>query len=416
MNKILNLNKNGFLFFFFYVSLILGFIFDESLNQGAYLDWNTNKKLISEFSSNLLKTLISYEDYGNRHSPLYNIILSLFYKIGLSLDFIRLINLHFSLLLIFVLYRCLKIKFKSVDDSTLQLLSFLVFFSPTFRSLAIWPDSRIIGLLFFVCCLYYFLIFFESYKKKYALYSVLALITSSYFSPNFSIFSIFFYFLFYKNLNFRFFLFLILISFILSIPMIYYIFFLDVNFIAAGNTPNITNETTKFDFNIFNKILLISSIFIFHLLPIIIISINKFELLKFIKRYWILIVIFWAICIYFFSYEKIFTGGGAIFQILDILSGSNILFFFVSFFVLVLTSFIIGLNRQNSFVFLLSILSNPQNTVYHKYYEPFFLIMFLILFKGLNFKFFFSNKKNILILYLYSIFFIILRLVKIYFF
>jgi len=128
MNKILNLNKNGFLFFFFYISLILGFIFDESLNQGAYLDWNTNKKLISEFSSNLLKTLLSYEDYGNRHSPLYNIILSLFYKIGFSLDFIRLINLHFSLLLIFVLYRCLKIKFKSVDDSTLQLLSFLVFF------------------------------------------------------------------------------------------------------------------------------------------------------------------------------------------------------------------------------------------------------------------------------------------------
>jgi len=416
MNKILNLNKNGFLFFFFYISLILGFIFDESLNQGAYLDWNTNKKLISEFSSNLLKTLLSYEDYGNRHSPLYNIILSLFYKIGFSLDFIRLINLHFSLLLIFVLYRCLKIKFKSVDDSTLQLLSFLVFFSPTFRSLAIWPDSRIIGLFFFVCCIYYFLIFFESYKKKYALYSVLALIISSYLSPNFSIFSIFFYFLFYINLNFRFFLFLILISFILSIPMIYYIFFLDVNFIAAGNTPSITNETAKFDFNVFNKILLISSIFIFHLLPIIIISINKYELLKFIKRYWILIVIFWAICIYFFSYKKIFTGGGAIFQILDILSDSNILFFFVSFFVLALTSFIIGLNRQNSFLFLLSILSNPQNTVYHKYYEPFFLIMVLTLFKGLNFKIFFSNKKNILILYLYSAFFIILRLVKIYFF
>ena len=148
MNKILNLNKNGFLFFFFYVSLILGFVFNERLNPGAYLDWNTNKYLISEFSSNLLKTLLSYEDYGNRHSPFYNVILSLFYKIGFSLDFIRLINLHFSLLLIFILYRCLKIKFKSVDDSTLQLLSFVVFFSPTFRSLAIWPDSRIIGLLF----------------------------------------------------------------------------------------------------------------------------------------------------------------------------------------------------------------------------------------------------------------------------
>ena len=416
MNKILNLNKNGFLFFFFYVSLILGFIFDESLNQGAYLDWNTNKKLISEFSSNLLKTLISYEDYGNRHSPLYNIILSLFYKIGLSLDFIRLINLHFSLLLIFVLYRCLKIKFKSVDNSTLQLLSFLVFFSPTFRSLAIWPDSRIIGLLFFVCCLYYFLIFFESYKKKYALYSVLALIISSYLSPNFSIFSIFFYFLFYKNLNFRFFLFLILISFILSMPMIYYIFFLDVNFITAGNTPGIANKTTGLDFNISNKILLISSIFILHILPIIIFSINKFELFKFIRKYLILILIGWIICVYFFNYERIFTGGGAIFQILVLLSNNNILFFFISFFILALTSFIIGLSRQNLSLFLLSILSNPQNTIYHKYYEPFFLIIVLTLFKGLNFKIFFSNNKNILFLYLYSIFFIVLRVIKIYIF
>ena len=416
MNKISNLNKNGFLFFFFYVSLILGFVFDERLNPGAYLDWNTNKYLISEFSSNLLKTLLSYEDYGNRHSPFYNVILSLFYKIGFSLDFIRLINLHFSLLLIFILYRCLKIKFKYVDDYILRLLSFLVFFSPTFRSLAIWPDSRIIGLFFFVYCIYFFLIFFENRKKKYALYSVLALIISSYLSPNFSIFSIFFYFLFYKNLNFRFFLFLILISFILSMPMIYYIFFLDVNFITVGNTPDIANESIGPDFNISNKILLISSIFILHLLPIIIFSINKFELFKFIRKYLILIIISWIICVYFFNYEITFTGGGAIFQILVLSSNNNILFFFISFFILALTSFIIGLSRQNLSLFILSILSNPQNTIYHKYYEPFFLIIVLTLFKGLNFKIFFSNNKNILILYLYSIFFIVLRVIKIYIF
>ena len=129
-----------------------------------------------------------------------------------------------------------------------------------------------------------------------------------------------------------------------------------------------------------------------------------------------MILIGWIICVYFFNYERIFTGGGAIFQILVLLSNNNILFFFISFFILALTSFIISLSRQNLSLFLLSILSNPQNTIYHKYYEPFFLIMVLTLFKGLNFKIFFSNKKNILILYLYSAFFIILRLVKIYFF
>ncbi len=42
------------------------------------------------------------------------------------------------------------IKILKVEKNILLLLSLSIFLSPTFRSLAIWPSSRLIGLIFFV--------------------------------------------------------------------------------------------------------------------------------------------------------------------------------------------------------------------------------------------------------------------------
>ena len=96
-----------------------------------------------------MKLFLSYDNLNHRHSPVYVIFLSLLVKLGVSFEFIRFFHLNLCILLIYFFYKCLKLKFKSIDKNILILLSTVIFLSPTFRSIAIWPESRIIGLIFF---------------------------------------------------------------------------------------------------------------------------------------------------------------------------------------------------------------------------------------------------------------------------
>ena len=182
-------------------------------------------------------------------------------------------------------------------------------------------------------------------------------------------------------------------------------FFLDINFIVAGHTPGYKNNILSLDFNIFNKVLLITSIYVFHLLPVIFLSVSKIDFLNFIKKYLILILIFWIMAIYFFDYKINFTGGGVIFQISRILFENNFVFFVLSFFILVIIGYIVSLSKINFSLLGLSILSNIQNTIYHKYYEPFFLIITFLLFKNIDFKRFFLIKRAFSI-FIYGAFYI----------
>ena len=186
--------KTYYLGIFLYLTLIFGYFYDENLNLGAYADWlSANRNPIIDFSNNFVDTFLNYERYGHRHSPVYLIFLSLILKTGLDIEYVRLLHLHFCLILIFLFYKCLIIKFSNVDKKILLLLSLTIFLSPTFRSIAIWPDSRIPGLIFFTLSIFYFLKFNQNYQLSFAWYSTLSLILSAYISPNFSVFIIYFF-------------------------------------------------------------------------------------------------------------------------------------------------------------------------------------------------------------------------------
>ena len=157
--------KNIIFFFLLYVSLIVGFFLNENLNYGSYYDWvSVNLPPIQDFSTNFSDTLLSYEKYGHRHSPIYLIFLSFFLKLGISSELIRLIHLHLSLSLILIFYNCLKLKFNEINKHTLQILAFVILLSPTFRSLSIWPDSRLPGLIFFTLSIYFFFKIFCNFQ------------------------------------------------------------------------------------------------------------------------------------------------------------------------------------------------------------------------------------------------------------
>ena len=62
----------------------------------------------------------------------------------------------------------------------------------------------------------------------------------------------------------------ILFCLICSFPAFYYIFILDINFLTAGTPGATLGETISLDFNLSNKILIISSIIFFQLTPFLI--------------------------------------------------------------------------------------------------------------------------------------------------
>ena len=408
------INRNNiYLLLILYLSLLLGFYFGENLNYGAKPDWYyTNFPAIKDFSENLSKTLFNYDKYNHRHSPIYLIFLSLFSKIGINFDLIRFIHLNISTYLIYIFFKCLCLKFKKIDKNILFLLSISIFLSPTFRSLAIWPDTRIIGLIFFTLSIYEFLKFNNS-KNIYFFYkNIIYVVASSYISPNFSVFIIFYYLFFLKYVEIKHIFLSIVLSSLLSLPALYYLFVLDINFLL-GQTPGANiNETVGLDFNISNKILIISTIIFFHLIPFMFDKKFLNEFIISIKKNFFFILTFLIINLYFFDYLQIFTGGGFFFHLSLLLFNNNLIFYFFSFFSLFIIAYFILSNLNNTILYILLILSNVQNTIYHKYYDPLVMILFFLLFVHFLPEKFLSRKKNLIFLYLFYLFFISLRIIN----
>ena len=411
--KAFSLN-NILLLLFLYLTLIIGFIYGENLNHGAYGDWiGGNREPIKDFSNNFTYTFLNFDSYGHRHSPVYLIFLSLFLDLGLDLNQIRLVHLHLCISLIIVFYQCLRLLFSNINNNYLFLLSLIIFLSPTFRSLAIWPDSRLPGLIFFVLTIYFFLKFRKTDNLKYTWYTCISLLVSSYISPNFSIFFPYFFFFFLKEFGFKKLRFLIVFNFLASLPILYYIFILDVNFLAAGKTPSLNNESINFSFNLSDKLMIISSIIFFHLSPILIID-NFFNQFKnFLDKRFIIIVPLVVCLIYFFNYQLSYSGGGIFFILSNLLFDNNYFFYIGSFFFISFVLYIASLSLNNFFLLTLLIVSNIQNTIYHKYYEPLVLIMFFTLIKYPGIESFLKKKNNIFYLYLVSVIYILMRVFKI---
>ena len=396
-------------FLFFYGSLIVGFLLNENTLGGSILDYQNQKKISQKFSENFFDLLFNFNKEPTRHSPVLIIILSFFEKFRVNDNIIRIINLHFLMLIIFFFYQSLKIKFKNYNNFTLYLISLLLFLSPTYRSLSIWPDSRLYGLLFFTISIFFFLKFINEKQKKkkfkFALLNSLHLCLASYFSPNFFLFVFFFLFYFFNYYKIsKSFIIIILLNFFLSLPAIYYVFFLKILFFL---TPVSEYGKTIIAFNPSNKIILISSIFLFHYLPFFFLTKNKY---KITNNNLIILTSVFLLLIYFFNYKVLYTGGGIVYKLSNILFNNNYFLYFFSFLGLLLMWNLSYRNLFNLLLIFLIIIGNPQLEIYHKYYDPMLIILFFTLF-NLEFNKIYL-KKRIIILYIFNFFFLIANLLK----
>ena len=247
-----------------YISLIIGFFFNENSSGGALPDYIHHFKVVLSFNENFLSSLYNYDQYNTDHSPLFISTLLIFYKILGSEILLRFFYLHLALLIPFIFFLCLKEIYKEISENLLFLFSCVVFLSPYIRSLSIWPGSEIISLIFLLLGILFFLKFKQqtNLSLNYSILNILMVAIAAYYKPIYSIFSIFFIIEFYRYFKLSFsFITIILLNIILSIPAFYYIFYVN-NFLFKFLSEN----KELYSLNLSNTILIVSSILFFHLL------------------------------------------------------------------------------------------------------------------------------------------------------
>ena len=183
------------IYLFFCASLFVGFYFNENSSGGSIYDFNIHLKTVNYFNDNVYEALINYDKYSNTHSPIFIIFLKYLISYNINLGIVVYILICSTIPLIF--YFIFKEKFKSQKLLIAFYLSQFFFFSPYFRSSAIWPGDENISILFFLISIFYYIKFSNSQNKndeyKYIFLNIIFLAVASYFRPIYSLFSILFF-------------------------------------------------------------------------------------------------------------------------------------------------------------------------------------------------------------------------------
>tara|TARA_B100000315_G_C14575649_1_gene587753 strand:+ start:673 stop:1926 length:1254 start_codon:yes stop_codon:yes gene_type:complete len=380
--KIINSFKKNYIFFVCYLTVLIGFYFNEDALGGAKTDYLFHIEFIELFYKDLIYGIknYGYDAYIARNSPVFYIILSFLNKL-LSLDLIRLFNTVASLILAIIFYKCLRLNFNFVKREKLKILSCIVFLSPTVRSLSIWPYPLLWGLIFFLVSIFYFLKFLklDNKKENYFFLSIFFLAISSYLHINFCVFGIFFLFNYFKYKKFDYITFYLAIYIVfLAIPALLFIFFREgIYLFNAEGLP-----VTFFDIlNFSNKIMIISTIFTFYLIPIIDYRLLFSKLKKLNFKNILVIIFLYFLIIYNFDYPYTNSFGGGFFFKLSNLLFNNNLFFYIIFFISLFVFYILFENiKSNYLLSLILVLYNLQFTIYNKYFDPLLIIISLLIF------------------------------------
>ena len=406
--------KKKYLIFFLYLVFLSAFLINEDSLGGAKKDFIYLYDHTLEFKNDFLHTFFNYDKTGARHSPIFLIINSFLLKIVKEQFNLRLLLFHLNIITIYFFYKTLEIKFRNTDKKLLILLSSLLIISPSFRSSSVWPDSYNAGILFFSISLFNYYKYKENLQTKYFFNCTIFYAVASYFSPNFAIFSIFFYlnFLFLNKNNKEKVLFFIL-NWLIAFPAIYYLFILKINFLQLGEQIYGYEENFLSVKNLSNKIILLPTIIIIHLLPIILFKKKTPNFLLrdiiYLAFYYIFMKVFLEDSFHYSDIYKFIGGGGIIYNLyLYNIINFNAIIIISSISFLLIQKLI--LNKFNYLIIILIIFSIPQLSIYHQYFEP--LIYFFIFFEFIKNNEFKINYRNICMFFLYLVLFLTLNIFK----
>ena len=388
----MQINKiNKFLYLVFGLSIFIELYFNiDSAGSGGFInDFNHTWPLVEnplQFSTDL-----------EIKFPLHYYIASLIYLLFDSKELLRFFYCFIFLFVPYLFFLCLKNKFKKLDINNLFLFSLIIFILPSVRSAAVWPNTQITAIIFFLISLLFF-IKWENRKQfnkinKELFLTVFFMSLTVYTRQLYAM--IFFYFMviFFLNLNKKIFLQTVIIVVMFALPGVLFLLF----------WPKILQAT--FAFKLHNSLLVNSSIISFYLIPFftILFLFEKNINFKFNKWFELFLIIsFVLICISFFDYNYL-LGGGFFIKLSKIFFNNFYFFYLTSIIGLFLLYYLCLEDKLNLFLSLIILLSISAYIIFMKYYEPMFIILLFLLFKTRLTALFLKKKKYI---YFYLLYFL----------
>lgn len=414
---IINNNKIFYIYFILYVSMCLGFFYNEDFVLGTIIDYNVHLKAANIISKDIIGSVLNYDNLeGGKipHSPTY-LLYFMFIQNFFGEVMSRFINMHLILLLPYFVYLSLKLKFTFKKNDLKKLLPIIFFISPYFRAGAFWIDDNILGLTFLTMSFYFYLKFEKKGNKSLNLIflHVLFIAIAAYFRPIYCIFGFYFFLNFYSKLHLtKNFFYYLIFNVILSAPAFYFIVILD---------QNEWFRTWFFRTNNITTFSLALSVLFFYSLPFIFYNFNKLKLININKKIIFFSIIYLITLSINFSYIAPYSGG-IFYKSSRLLFSNNYLFYFIaflSFYFFLLISKNLTNKRKNFFdliLFILLIFIEVDGRIYHEAYDPLFYILSFLFIKNTLYSETIKNLsfKSINILFIFTFSFLIMSAIKIY--
>ena len=352
-------------------------IYIVALNQDISILLDYNHTTINGFS---------------QHYPLHHIIISRFDFLSTKQENYLNSYFIFSVFLPVLFYYCLENRFPELEFKKKIFISSIIYLLPGYQSSAIWGNSHISSLFFFLGSIYFLnnLEKTEGIKINFNIFFIVFFMACAAYIRQYYI--IFFPYLFFNILQLtrlNNIIFFCILSIVLSIPGI---FFLINNPIMLGG---IIGDYTDFK----SSILVILSIIFVYLFPFYITDLkyNYFKSLELFsnKKFSIIFLLSSAIFLYIFFnfYYDGYLGGGFFYKISKVLIGNNLLFFLTAFSGMFLCFYFF--RKKLCDILLIVIICTSFSTgyvIFQKYFEPMILmIMYLLINKDLIKKVFNFN-------------------------
>lgn len=383
----------------FVISLLIGFFYKEAISgAGAKIDFYSTWNYVLALEKNIFVDPTKW----TIHTPLHYLILLNLNKIFNNQEVVRFTMSIISISIPILFYYNLKIKFPTVRKSILILLAASIFLYPSYRYSALWANSHITALIFFLLSTYYFISWEKSSLKKVklsillsAIFLAAAVYTRQYYAL------IFFYYLyiFFLKLNIKEFIKICFFIFILTLPGFFLIYEYPLLF-----------KNAFFTFRYHNTLLINSSIMSLYLIPFFFIFCiskkNKFLTKKIIINYFFMSFIITLVPILIgFNYLDFNNGagGGFFFKLSYFLFKSPYLFFLTSLIGFFIIIFIVKEDRKNMIIILSLLLGLSGYIIWQKFFEPMFLIVLFLLINTKITTYFLQEEKNMVLYYLYLI-------------
>jgi hypothetical protein len=386
--KITNINK--FLYFFFSLSIFVGlFTGEDSSGSGGFaLDFKSTFPLI--------ENPFHPEIFGgiDMKFPVHYYIGSIIYLLVKNDFYLRFFYSAISLICPYIFYCCLKKKYLKIDLNILFLFSLVIFMFPTFRSSAIWANTQITAIIFFLISLYYFTMW--DGKKCINLNLIFMLFFMAlavYTRQEYSLPYLYFVYYFYRELKFEQFIKTCMIIFLLGVPGIILVY------LKPALIPLYLN------IDIFDSLLVNLSILSFYLIPVFIIIYSFNEKAKYINIKYCIIGLFISlivvgICAINFNYN--FKMGGGFFIKASIILFKNLYFFYFTSFLGLFFIYLLSLeNRNNLILSLILIFGFSSYVIFQKYFEPMFFLLFFLVYKTELTKKILFKKTNVILFQFY---------------